>query len=101
MQKSRKNLSIQGLLRIIRSSFNKIKMQQVKGNRKEPITLTDCLMAGTAVFSLKYPSLLQFNNDRNKELIKHNLKTLYGIRESPSDTYMRERLDEVDPKEIR
>jgi len=50
---------------------------------------------------LKYPSLLQFDINRNEELIKANLQTLYGIEQAPSDTYLRERLDEVDPNDLR
>ena len=42
--------------------------------------------------------LLQFDIAcRNDELVKHNLKTLYGVMQVPCDTYMRERLDEVEP----
>ena len=46
---------------------------------------------------IKYPSLLQFDQNKNQALIKSNLRSLYGISQAPSDTYMRERLDEVDP----
>lgn len=56
-------------------------------------------MSGLAVFSLKYPSLL--NYDRDRDLIETNLRNLFGIKQLPSDTYMRERLDEVDPSELR
>jgi hypothetical protein len=58
-------------------------------------------MSGLAVFGLKFPSLLQFSDDREDEIIKHNLTNLYKVNHVPCDTYMRERLDEVDPKEIR
>jgi len=47
------------------------------------------------------PSLLQFDKIKNEELVKANLQTLYGIDQAPSDTYLRERLDEVDPKALR
>lgn len=58
------------------------------------ITTSDCLMSGFAVFSLKYPSLLQFDHERQYEpTVRHNLTHLYGIERAPCDTYMRERLD--------
>jgi hypothetical protein len=42
-------------------------------------TLTDTLSAALAVFSLEYPSLLQFDNSaRLDEVVAHNLRTLYG-----------------------
>lgn len=94
----RKNLSAPGLLRIVRESFDRI---------KDPIAsrglnLTDCLMSGLAVFGLKYASLLRFDHDaRQNELIRSNLKRLYGIERAPSDTALRERLDEVDPGTLR
>ncbi len=35
------------------------------------------------------------------DLTRSNLKSLYGIKQAPSDTYLRERLDEVDPAHLR
>jgi hypothetical protein len=66
--------------------------------RKVSIPLSDCLMSVIAMFGLKYPSLLQFDQDYRDEeaLLQHNLKSLYGIQRVPSDTYFRERLDEVE-----
>ncbi len=59
-------------------------------------------MSGLAVFGLKYPSLLSFERDaRQTEAIRANLKSLYGVRRAPSDTRLRERLDEVDPRSVR
>ena len=101
MNTARKFLSTSGLLEIVHTVFEKIKVQ-IKGNRKEPITITDCLMSAVAIFGLKYSSLLQFDRDYcSKEPIKHNLRTLYKVNQAPSDTYMRERLDEVDPQDVR
>lgn len=97
--KIRKHLCMPGLLNRARYSFDKIKNNIV---RKINIPLSDCLMSGLAMFSLKYPSLLQFDKDRNEvERVKHNLKTLFKIEHAPSDTYMRERLDEVDPRHLQ
>jgi hypothetical protein len=58
-------------------------------------------MSALAVFSLKSPSLLAFDEEREEELVRHNLKTLYGIKNVPCDSYMREVLDEIEPKTIR
>jgi hypothetical protein len=57
------------------------------------ISTADCLMSAFAMFSLKYPSLLQFDQARKHKVLSHNLKMLYGVKEIPCDTYMRERLD--------
>lgn len=58
--------------------------------------VADALMSGLAVFSLKYPSLLAF-----EQRPEDNLRSLYHIRDVPSDTHMRRMLDEVDPVSLR
>lgn len=94
----RKSLSMPGLLRALNESFGKVK----SGGRKTGISIKDCLLSGYAIFSLKYPSLLQFDvSTREDDGLRYNLSHLYDITEIPSDTYMRERLDEVDPAELR
>jgi len=93
----RKDLSMPGLLRALRRSFDTI----VDPKQNTTITLTDHLMCGMAVFGLKFPSLLKFDAGRNEDVIRHNLKTLYGVEQAPCDTYLRERLDAVSPSDLR
>lgn len=103
MSQSRKHLSAKGLLTIIHENFSKIEppSSRVKKSSK-PIGLVDCLMSGLAMFGMKFPSLLQFEGHaKHNEIIKHNLRTLYQIEQVPSDVYLRERLDEIDPREVR
>ena len=94
----RKTLSAPGLLRGVRKCFDAL-------NDPVPsrgLSLAECLMSGLAVFGMKYPSLLQFDRDaRTDEVVRANLRTLYGIERAPSDTALRERLDEVDPRQLR
>ena len=93
--KFRKTLSLPALLKRVRHSFDKVK----KHYKSRPnYSLPDVLMSGLAVFGLKYPSLLAFDNNRDVPRIKHNLQHLYGLKDKiPSDTRLREVLDEVDP----
>jgi len=98
---SRKHLSANGLIGIVYQQFSKIKGPLSRINRTNPISLTDCLMSGFAIFSLKFPSLLKFDEKKEELEIKHNLRALYHIRKAPCDTYMRERCDEVNPSEVR
>ena len=93
----RQSVSIPGLLKTTRQVFDQIPDSKSSSS----ISLTDHLMSGLAIFGLKYPSLLQFDQDRNVDLTRSNLKSLYGIKKAPSDTYLRERLDEVDPASLR
>ncbi len=94
----RKTLGAPGLLRIARDCFDRIENPVASRG----LTLTDCLMSALAMFGLKYPSLLRFEQDaRGEERIRSNLKSLYGVERAPSDTAMRERLDQVDPRALR
>ena len=94
----RKKLSMPGLLQELKSFFQNITEPVI---RKSAIPLVDCLLSGLAIFSLKYPSLLQFDKSRNDPVRAHNLKSLYGIKTIPSDTYLRERLDELPASKLQ
>ncbi|MFK7972151.1 MAG: hypothetical protein AB8F95_17410 [Bacteroidia bacterium] len=58
-------------------------------------------MSGFALFSLKSPSLLSFDKERKDPRFIENMRNLYGVEKIPSDTSMREILDEVDPSQLR
>jgi len=92
-------LSCLTLSQIVRESFSQI--QDTSSQRARRISLTDSLMSGFAVFSLKYPSLLQFDQHVAEEMISHNLHSIYKIDNIPSDTQMRERLDELPAASLR
>jgi len=60
-------------------------------------TVADAVLSALAMFSLKDPSLLAFQNRRNDQ----NMKTVYRIENVPSDTQMREILDPLQPDLFR
>ncbi|MCB0555155.1 MAG: transposase [Phaeodactylibacter sp.] len=68
-------------------------------DENQSISMQDALMSGYAVFSLKDPSLLQFNNERTNR--EENLKAVYKVNKAPSDSAMRGILDEVELKEMK
>lgn len=97
MKAMKKHVSMPSLLRLTRQQFAKIPDTE---SSRERITLVDCLMSGVAIFSLKFPSLLQFDEDyHEEETLRHNLATLYDVAKAPCDTYFRERLDPINPVE--
>lgn len=96
--KLRKHLSHPGLVNTVSRSFQQIPDTSASSGS---VALSDCLLSGLALFGLKYPSLLQFDRDRVDEHTQHNLRSLYGIQYIPCDTYLRERLDAVDPASLR
>jgi Transposase DDE domain len=92
--KGRKHLSADALFRLVRSGFATIPDDR-PGD--PDISLTDTLMSAFAMFSLKSPSLLAFDEERSEG----NLHTIYGIERAPCDTHMREILDPVSPESLR
>lgn len=94
--KLRKHLNADALLHTMKTGFDKIKDHR-PGNVQH--SLGDALMSGFAMFSLKDPSLLAFDERRLKG--PHNLMTIYGMGSIPCDTSMREILDGVDPNDLR
>jgi hypothetical protein len=56
-------------------------------------------MSAFAMFSLKDPSLLAFDERRKEE--DHNLKNIFGIEQIPCDTQMREVIDIIPDESIR
>ena len=95
-RKARKDLSADALFHQIRSGLDKIPDPR-KGEANIP--LGDALMSGFAMFSLKDPSLLAFDERRDDP--NDNFRTIYGIDRVPCDTQMRAILDPVNPEHLR
>ena len=102
MLKARKELSPGGLLAKTYQYFGK-KFPNNEGRRRacDP-SISDSLMSCLAVFHLKFPSLLQFEVQKESDtILGRNLRTLYHIENTPCDTTMREKLDILDPSDVR
>ena len=89
--KLRKYLNADALFSLVRSGFEEIKDHR-SNNIKIP--LADALMSAFAMFSLKDPSLLAFEERRSGDT---NLKTVCKVNTVPCDAQMRTILDGVDP----
>jgi hypothetical protein len=92
--KARKHLSADALFGLLRNGFAKVPDHRSDGTE---ITLPDALMSGFAMFSLKCPSLLDYDKQRAED----NLQTIYGIQRVPCDTTLREILDPLSPEALR
>jgi hypothetical protein len=90
----RKRLSADALYDLLRERAETIPDQR---HAKATVPLADALMSAFAMFTLKDPSLLAFDQRRHDQ----NLKTLFAIDQVPCDTQMRQILDEVDPDHLR
>jgi hypothetical protein len=88
--KPRKHLTADALIAELRLTFEQLPDPTP---HTSATSLADALMSGFAMFALKDPSLLAFQQRRNDENMKH----LYHIKQVPCDTHMRTLLDDVDP----
>lgn len=91
--RQRSYLHFDALIQRARQRFETLPDQR----RCPSFALPDALIAGLALFSLKDSSLLAFCG----RALDHNLRTVFGLQAIPSDTQMREILDEVNPKTLR
>jgi hypothetical protein len=80
-------------------NFIRCEAMKIPDSRKsnKEISIADAVMSAFAIFSLKIPSLLQFDKNYRKSPNANNLKALFGIERIPSDTQMREILDNIHP----
>ncbi len=92
-RRQRRHLHFDALIDLARRRFEKVPERR----RCPSFPLADTLMAGLALFSLKDPSLLAFQ----RRALDHDLRSVFGLQAIPSDTQMREILDEVDPRQLR
>lgn len=92
----RSYMSMDAQLTTARSGFDHIPDHR---NRTGKITLSDGLMSVLAMFILKDPSLLAFDERRKADA--DNLEQIFGIKQAPCDTHMRELLDPVNPELLR
>jgi hypothetical protein len=92
LRRQRRHLHFDALIRRVRKRFETLPEQR----RRPSFPLADTLMAGLAVFSLKDPSLLAFCG----RALDHNLHSVFGLQNIPSDTQMREILDDVHPRQL-
>jgi hypothetical protein len=92
--KVRTHLSADALFRSLRTGFSAIADHR-QGTPDLP--LADALMSALAMFSLKAPAVLAFDQERTDA----NLQRVYGIERVPCDTAMRAMLDPVEPESRR
>jgi len=92
----RKNLNLDAMITTTLHAL--IKFPDTR-TRKCQISQADALMSGYAMFALKDPSLLAFDQRRKDD--EDNLKRVFGLKHVPSDSQMREILDPIDPELFR
>ncbi len=72
------------------------RLRQIDDNRQQSkveYSLHDCFMSGFAMMHFQDPSLLEFQRHLEAEQQQNNLRTMFGVTAIPSDTQLRDVLD--------
>jgi DDE family transposase len=94
-----KSLTLAAIVELLSTEFRAI--VDPRAGEQLRYTLPDTLMSGFALMFFQHPSLLQFQRAMAKKRQRCNLHTIFGVREIPSDTRMREMLDGVEVEALR
>jgi hypothetical protein len=95
-QALRRQVDLDNLVAMARKAFAKLPDPRGRGCK---YALDDVMMSALAMFVLKYPSLLQFEDQTQSE--RANLHRIFGIKNICSDAQMRSILDQINPDLIR
>ena len=90
----KKHLSFRALRDTACARFNSI-----EDHRSSPVvySINDCLMSAFAMMFFQDPSLLAFQRRMQDELQESNLVNIFGVKNIPADTQLRDTIDKVDP----
>jgi len=94
-----KTLTLETVIGKLSGAFRKIADSRVVGRLK--YSLHDTLLSGFAMMFFQHPSLLQFQRQMEMKRGRCNLNTIFRVKAVPSDTQMREILDEAEPEPLR
>jgi len=93
------SLTFEAIIEELWGSFSQAKDPRSSNQVNYSIPAT--LMSGLAVFFFQHPSLLNFQRKMESKKGRSNLRTMFKVREVPSDSQIRAILDEVNPEIVR
>jgi|SRR5215213_4350684 len=93
------SLSFDSLITLLSSHFSGL--DDHRHPKRINYSLHDTLMTAFAMFFFQHPSLLQFQTAMKQKRGRCNLETLFAVRQLPSETQMRDLLDDVEAHEVR
>lgn len=89
----KKHLSFSALRSVLSELFGKIDDSRQAG--KIEYSLHDCLMSALAMMFFQDPSVLSFQRRMQDHMQCSNLKTMFGVSKIPSDSSLRQSMDNV------
>ena len=97
--KSKKHLSFSSLRVALSLLFNNLPDNRQAS--KTNYSIHDALMSGFACMYFQDPSLLQFQRELRQAKNRDNLQTLFGVKDIPKDSQLRDIVDKVDSEGFR
>lgn len=94
-----KSLSFDAVRCLLSRTFHQ--MPDRRAPERLRFSMHDTLMSGFAIFFFQHPSLLKFQETMKLKRKQSNLERLFGTHSVPSDTQMREILDEAPTEPLR
>lgn len=99
MRSPKKHLGFNSLLYGLTQGFEKIKDHRRLNS--VAYSLADTLLGGFAMMYFQEPSLLQFQERQKEEVGICNLETIFGLKEIPKESQMRDIIDNVERENFR
>lgn len=90
----KKHLSFGSLRNALSSLFNQF--PDMRQQAKTDYSIHDAMMSGFACMYFQDPSLLQFQERLREAENRDNLQTLYGVKDIPEETQLRDIADEIE-----
>mgnify|MGYP001565585298 FL=1 len=97
--KSKKHLNFSSLREVLSETF--CGLPEYRQTAKTDYSIHDTMMSGFACMFFQDPSLLQFQERLKEQQHQDNLPTLFGVKNIPKSSQMREVIDEVDSTQLR
>ena len=98
-KRPKKHLRFSNLLKCLQEAINEI--DDCRTAEKTIYTLSDFYTCGFAIFFLQDKSVLEFQRRLQKEINRNNLCTVFNIKNLPSDTQLRDVIDNHSYKPIQ
>ncbi|RMD55142.1 MAG: hypothetical protein D6828_04585 [Nitrospirae bacterium] len=96
--KAKKHLSFSSLRKALSEQFYNI--EEHRQETKTRYSIHDTMMSGFACMFFQDPSLLQFQRRLKAVQKRDNLRSIFGVKEIPKDSQMREVIDEVESEAL-
>ena len=93
------HLTFEAVVALLARTFEKLPDKRDPARIKYPIR--DSALSAFAIFFFQHPSLLQFQHKLKQKRGRSNLETVFGVREVPSDTQLRDILDGAPTEPLR